>query len=375
MSWGNRLLLLLTVFALSYASSQRDIVSRIARWWLKLLEFDFIVKHRQGKYMKHIDALSRNPFDPPTETDSASLDVFHIETDIDEDWVKFLQKNDPDIIEIKSSINDPQNSEYIVENDKLYRKFNNNLLFVVPKGIRGRIVGKFHDDQGHIGLERTLAKIRELYWWPRMRQFVKKYVISCVQCLYHRGNRESNKIILHPIEKTPIPCHTWHLDHLGPFVKSAKNNEHILAIVDGFTKYLILKPVRNTSSRFVIKWFNHVSEYFGMPKRIITDRGSCFTSKSFAAFCKANNIQHILNATATPRANGQVERYNRTVLHSIKTLTDSDQTKWEDALPKIQWTLNSIPHTTTKVSPHELLYGFQLRPIHSDPLTLELKLN
>lgn len=59
-------------------------------------------------------------------------------------------------------------------------------------------------------------------------------------------------------------------------------------------------------------------------------------------------------------------------MHSLKTLSDHDQTKWEDALPKIQWTLNSIPHTTTKVSPHELLYGFQLRPIHSDPLTREL---
>lgn len=370
---GKPIIVVTDCSALRYAATQRDIIPRIARWWLKLLEFDYTVQHRHGRNMQHIDALSRNPTDPPVEIETVSLDIFRIDSNIDEDWIAFLQDNDPDIIQIKSNLNDQRNSEFVVEHGRLYRKSKNDkLLFVVPKGIRGRIIHNFHDELGHMGFERTLTKIRELYWWPRMRQFIKKYIASCMECLYHRENKDANKIALHFIEKVPIPCHTWHLDHLGPFIETKRKNKHILTIVDAFSKFVVLKPVRDTSSRFVVKSLLNLSEYYGMPKRIITDRGSCFTSKCFASFCKENNIQHILNATATPRANGQAERYNRTVLHCMRTMCDSDPAKWDEVLAKIQWSLNSTPHSITKVSPHELLYGFQLRPSADNKLTIKL---
>lgn len=358
--------------ALRYASTQRHIIPRIARWWLKILEFDFTIKHRNGKSMQHIDALSRNATDSDREIETASLDIFRIEDGIDDDWISYLQENDSDIQEIKASLNNSPQLDYVIDNGKLCRKFGDKLLYVVPKGMRGRIIYKNHDESGHIGAERTLLKIREYYWWPRMRQFIKKYVNSCTECIFHRENRDAKRIDMHFIEKIPIPCHTWHLDHVGPFIKSNKNNQYILTIVDAFTKYIVLRPVRNTSLRFVVKTLKSLAEFFGMPKRIITDRGSCFTSKDFASFCMKYDIQHILNATATPRANGQVERYHRTLLHSLKTMSDHDQAKWENMCPKIQWTLNSLPQSVTKVSPHELLYGFKLRTLDEDKLTLKL---
>lgn len=145
-----------------------------------------------------------------------------------------------------------------------------------------------------------------------------------------------------------------------------------MVIVDAFTKYVNLKATRDTSSRFVVSALKNISEHFGLPKRIISDRGSAFTSKSFRTFCEENDISHVLNATATPRGNGQVKRYNRTILHSLKTLCDNDPSKWEDHLRSIQFTLNSTPHAITKKSPNELLFGFEVRPLNADKLTLKL---
>lgn len=216
--------------ALQTASTKRDMSSRIARWWLKLLEFNFTIHHRHGKMMTHIDALSRNPVETSREIEPASIDIFRLEIDIDNDWMNLLQDNDIEINELKKKINlDPSKyKEFIIEHNKLYRITKDTNLFVVPKGVRGRIAYCCHDAVGHFGLDKTISIIQKSFWWPRMRQFIKKYLNSCFQCLYHRENRETNKINLHPIEKVPVPCHTWHVDHLGPFSKSSKKNQYII---------------------------------------------------------------------------------------------------------------------------------------------------
>lgn len=368
---GKFLIVVTDCGSLKTASTKRDIIPRIGRWWLKLSEFDFEIRHRSGKQMLHVDALSRNPQLPSVEMEPACLDIFQVES-VDRSWVEVLQENDPEVIKIKENIKDKKYMDFVIENGKLYRKIVDKLLFFVPKGIRGRIVRSSHDDMGHYGLEKTLSSIRVVYWWPRMRQFVKKYINTCLECLFHKENRDASRVSLHPIDKVPSPCHTWHMDHLGPFVKSSKGNAYILVTVDSFTKYVFIKAVKDTSSRFVVNAIKDMSAHFGVPFRIITDRGSAFTSKNFEHFCTKHAIKHILNASSTPRANGQVERYNRTILHALRTMCDNDQRKWEDHLPAIQWSLNSSQHSITKKSPQELLFGFTPKYINEEKLKLTL---
>lgn len=153
------------------------------------------------------------------------------------------------------------------------------------------------------------------------------YEAVCQKILFHKPNTDANRICLHPIEKVPIPFHTVHLDHLGPFVKSNRGNSYVIVIVDSFTKYVHIKAVRNTSTRFVVNMIKELSVHFGTPTRMITDQGSLLTSHNFEQFCKDYAISHIKNATATPRANGQVEIYNRTILKALRTMSDAKDTK------------------------------------------------
>lgn len=66
--------------------------------------------------------------------------------------------------------------------------------------------------------------------------------------------------------------------------------------------------------------FSETILVLGTPTRLITDRGSCFTSSIFKSFMESTNVKHILNAVATPRANRQIERYNRTLLDALGTI-------------------------------------------------------
>jgi len=122
-----------------------------------------------------------------------------------------------------------------------------------------------------------------------------------------------------------VPFHTLHADHLGPFIRSKRGNTYLLIIIDAFTKYINIKAVRDTKTITTIRVFKEHFGYFGTLTRIITDRGTCFTSSRFKAFIQEFKIKHVLNAVATPRANGQVERFNRTIISALGTRSHGEK--------------------------------------------------
>lgn len=357
--------------ALRHTLTKRDLIPRIARWWLQISEFDFDIQYRPGCSMSHVDALSRNPV-PNTSHVDASIEavefpnVLKITT---ENWLQTLQLADPEIVRI-SKILKPEISEevkdirknYVIKDHLVYRKVNEELRLVVPRNARWQICKINHDDIGHFGVSKTLERIQGKYWFPKLRRFVQKYVSACIDCAYNKDAEAKVKSgYLHPIEKKEIPFHTIHLDHLGPFVKSKYGNAYILTIVDGFTKYVFARPVKDTKSKTVIKILQSIFQDFGTPTRIISDRGTAFTSSQFKSFCRNNGIRHILNAVACPRANGQAERFNQTILTALSTQNfNKDERDWDTQLGKIQWGINNTVNASTKKAPAELLFGMKL---------------
>lgn len=174
-----------------------------------------------------------------------------------------LQSADPDTTRIINILKPADNEEskdirrnFVIKNHSLYRKGDNEkLLLVVPRSARWQICRANHDDVGHLGYAKTVDKIKNQYWFPKLRRFVKKYVASCIECAYNKDSSSRQKTgHLFPIEKVSIPFHTIHIDHLGPFVRSKNGNSYILTVVDGFTKYVFVRPVKilkqNQSLRF-----------------------------------------------------------------------------------------------------------------------------
>lgn len=346
---------------------KRDLIPRIARWWLALQEFDCTVEYRAGTKMAHADALSRNPVtDPDAEGAVQYPSILAISN---EDWLLTLQLGDTELGRIRDVVNsdlDSKGLEYIKENytirdNKLFRCLDGdktNVRWVVPKGARWQVCKMNHDDIGHVGFEKTLERIKRLYWFSKMSRFIKKYVGSCIECAYAKKTATTREGLLHPIAKVETPFHTLHIDHLGPFVKSKRGHTHILVVVDSFTKFVFIKPVRNTKTFNVIKVLDDIFDTFRSPDRLVSDRGSCFTSHAFKRFCLDKGVRHILNAVASPRSNGQVERYNRTILDSLtaQNLKHSEK-DWDNKLGKIQWGLNNTLQKTIGKAPAEVMFG------------------
>lgn len=367
--------------ALRSTFQKRDIIPRIARWWLALQEFNCVIEYRAAAKMAHADALSRNPIaDSPIPSSEPCPTILTIS---DEDWLLTLQLGDTELGRIRDILNsnlDPKGLEYIKDNyvikdNKLFRCLDgdkSNIRWVVPKGARWQVCKLNHDDIGHVGFQKTFDRIKKFYWFAKMSRFIKKYVASCIECAYAKKTATTREGLLHPINKVETPFHTLHIDHLGPFVKSKRGYTHLLVTVDSFTKFVFIKAVKNTKTQGVINVLEDIFNTFRAPDRLVSDRGSCFTSHAFKRFCLERGVRHILNAVASPRSNGQVERYNKTILDALTAQNiKRDERDWDNQIGRIQWGLNNTIQKTLGRTPAEVMFGTMINS-ESNPTLNEI---
>lgn len=349
--------------AVRHTLNKKDIIPRVSRWVLQTQEFTFDISHRPGTQMQHVDALSRNPIQ------DIKHEIRNINSITEGDWLLSVQLQDPSICSIRDIIlsgdaesNKKIFNEYELLGGKVYRRTQYGRRWLVPKQCIWQIIRANHDEVGHFAVDKTVDRIRSQYWFPKLKRTVTKYVKNCLNCIYNKTIGGKKPGLLHPIPKYARPFHTLHLDHLGPFIKTTQKNVYLLVIVDSFTKFVFIAAVKNTKSKVVINELNKIFKIFGNPKRLICDAGSAFTSRLFTNYCKDLNIRRHIIATSMPRSNGQVERYNRTILDALRSLSaDKDNNKWDQHVTNIQQGINSTINKSTTAVPSEVFFGYRIR--------------
>ena len=197
-----------------------------------------------------------------------------------------------------------------MRNGLIYRKRDNDILFYVPENMECHVLRKYHDEMGHFAPEKTTNYILSNYWFPRMRYKVKTYVANCLECIAFSPSTGKREGYLNPIPKGDSPFLTYHVDYLGPIDKRISSKLHIFLVIDAFTKFIKLYTVKTTETKEAIKCLDDHFRNYSRPRTLISDRGTCFTSQDFKMYVEGNEINHVLIATASPKANGKVERVN-----------------------------------------------------------------
>lgn len=88
--------------------------------------------------------------------------------------------------------------------------------YFVPKNARYSLLKEYHDGQSHIGLDKTLDRLLSHFWFPKMRQFIKRYIDHCLARPTSKRISHSTPYNVHSIVKLPIPFDTIHIDCFGP---------------------------------------------------------------------------------------------------------------------------------------------------------------
>lgn len=335
--------------ALEKTLAKQDLSTRVARWILFLQEFNYVVEHRAGTKMAHVDALSRSP-----------VGVLCISVGNILPRLKSAQDKDNEIKTIKELLKKTSNYEdYNERQGILYKFLDGKELIVIPESMQTEIIRDAHE-KGHVGIKYTEKNIKDYYFIPKLRQKVEKIIANCVHCLLVNHKKGKKEGLLHPLHKEDIPLKTYHIDHIGPLESTHKNYKYILVIIDAFTKFVWIYPTKTTTSTETIAKLETQKTVFGNPSQIISDRGTTFTSKEFADYCSKESIKHHLVTTGLPRANGQVERINQTIIAILSKLSIKDPAQWYKYTNELQRAINSTYQRSTDTTPFELLFGTKM---------------
>jgi hypothetical protein len=243
---------------------------------------------------------------------------------------------------------------------KISRTF---LQLAIPRPLINTVLANAHDSPvsgGHYGIARTIEKIREKYYFPKMCAEIVKYVKSCITCCQRKRAPQATNAVITPM---PVPDAPWirvSTDLLGKLPKCRDTgNQYVLVFIDYFTKYVELIAVPDAKAETVARALvERVILLHGSPKYLHSDRGTQYLSKLVAETCKLFQIHKTQTTSWHPACNGQSERMMSTILNSLSKLLDDKHDVWDKYLPFVQYSYNTTPSLdSTGYSPYFLNHG------------------
>jgi transposase InsO family protein len=205
------------------------------------------------------------------------------------------------------------------------------LLLVVPKSLVQEVLTGCHDcpTSGHLGISKTLARVKQTFMWHSLRADVTDFVKSCQTCNRNKKSRVKPKARM-GVFHAGARMERVHMDMLGPFPDSNRGNRYILVMVDQFTKWVEIHALPaqtaiETARCAVDQFFTR----FGTPLEIHTDQGKNFDGNLMHALCDLYRIAKTRTTPYHPCSNGQVERYNRLLLQMIRCYLKKNDRDWD----------------------------------------------
>ena len=213
----------------------------------------------------------------------------------------------------------------------------------------------------HLGVDSTYEKIKERYYWPKMFEDVRKYIESCDNC-QRRGKTKRREELLP--QKIGAPFDKIGIDIKGLLLLTTKGNRYLVVAMDYFTKWPEARAIPNAKAETVAAFiFEEIICRHGVPKEILSDRGTHFNNALIDELCRRYQTKHRLTSSYRPQTNGMVERFNRTIGESLaKLVMDKDEEKeWDDYVNAILLAYRTRKHETTGFTPFYLINGRQAR--------------
>ncbi len=249
---------------------------------------------------------------------------------------------------------------------------------VVPSQCRRDVLRWAHDGLVHHGSKRMLKRCEGRFWWPKMQTDMEGWIRHCDPCQRTAKGPTLRRGEYRPITATR-PFELVSIDLVGPLPTCSRTkHRYICTMIDKYSKYCLFVPLTNMLAVTVTRAFERWCTLFGAPMKLLSDNGSQFLSATFRTYAQCNRVKQLFASPYYPQGNGQIERIHRylkqrlTLIgvalgrswHDSLEATHSDERQileWDDFLPIIQHSYNSVPNTVTNLSPNKIIFGSDLR--------------
>lgn len=387
---------------LEYFMTKQKLSERQVRWAEKLAEFQFNLSYRPGSENAAADALSRREQDMPKlgdtrergrlrqllptaqvrrvelarvskETifeDKALQDAWNKEAETDAQYKGAITaihqrlRSFPPELGIKVQLSECDLDE------RGHLRFRGRTW--IPRGegevtpLRTQVIQKTHDSVvvGHPGRDGTLAAISRRFFWPGIGADVRRFQRNCDHC--GRGHiwRERKRGLLKPLPISQRPRTDLAMDFITDLPPTGKEGcRYLWVIVDRFTKAVTLEAMPSMEAEACAQRFLSCHfRFHGMPRSIVSDRGTNWVSRFWRHFCALAGIEQRLSTSYHPQTDGATERANQEVEAFLRHYIDYSQGDWGSFLPATQLALNNRAPAATQLSPFFLEHGYHIEP-------------
>ena len=315
--WGSTFTVETDHNALTFMFTQKKINSTIANWLETLLDFDFDVVHCPG--IQHVlpDRISR-----------------------------FYDHDNPSILDQEAVLCQTYQEESGLEN-------------VLDDEQRQLLIKRAHL-MGHFGAAAmTKAIHNDGYSWSGIKDQCQEVVSKCLPCQRYNIGRHG----YHPLKnlKALMPFDHVSID-LKEMVRSDRNNQYYLLLIDVATKFVFLRPLHNKEMETVARALFGIFCDVGFPVIISMDNGKEFVNRVIADMVRISLMDRRLFTPYHHRGNGIAERAIRTTSEMIYKLLEGKDTDWDLYLPSTQYFINLKVSETTGSTPYSLMFA---RAAHS----------
>lgn len=286
------------------------------------------------------------------------------------------QRSDQNLASLWREAEEDPSSELYIEGDLLLRRvvpqdseredeeWKNKVQIIAPTVYRKDILRMAHDGNlaGHLGIRKTLDRVKRSFYWPSVRRDVTDWCRSCDICQkVGKPNQMMKQAPLAPIPKFDEPFTRVMIDVVGPLPRTSNRNEYILTIMDMATRFPEAIPLRSVKAPIIAKELVKFFTRFGLPKEIQSDRGSNFTSHVLAEVLKELEVTQIHSTAYHPQSQGAIERFHQTLKSMIRKYCKQNEKDWDQGLHLLLFAIREVPNETLGYSPFQLLFAHEVR--------------
>jgi hypothetical protein len=379
---GNRCEIYTDHKSLKYIFTQPDLNLRQRRWLELIKDYDVGIHYHPGKANVVADALSRKGYCNMTMLQGSQPELCK---EFERLNLGFVADMDATVIEMKSQLE--QNirkgqweDEKIKEIKELIKTnkapgfsednqgtvwFGKRICVPNQKVLKDLILREAHDSAHsiHPGSTKMYQDLKEYYWWYGMKRDVAEYVALCDTCQRVKAEHQRPAGLLQPLK---VPEWKWEeigMDFIVGLPRTQAGYDSIWVVVDRLTKVAHFIPVKTTysSAKLAELYMSRIVCLHGVPKKIVSDRGTQFTSRFWQKLHESLDTKLNFSSAYHPQTDGQTERTNQVLEDMLRACTLKYKQSWDKSLPYAEFSYNNSYQASLKMSPYEALYGRKCR--------------
>ncbi|GAU26773.1 hypothetical protein TSUD_317710 [Trifolium subterraneum] len=326
----------------------------------KLLGYDYTIQYKAGKHNIVADALSRTTEDPGTTEGPGTHLSFSIPHFLFLDHLRQSLLNNPTFSTLLSKIQTNPSSfpQYKIHNGLILYK--NRIWLDCSSPFCAQLLEEFHSTPlgGHMGITKTLARLKANFFWEGMRESVTKFVSNCYTCQLIKTETKKPAGLLQPL---PLPSAIWEdlsLDFITGLPMS-HGFTVILVIVDRFSKgvHLGALPTKFIAYKVARLFIDLVCKHHGFPHSLVSDRDPVFISNFWRELFRLCGTKLRMSTAYHPETDGQTEVFNRILEQYLRSFVHKHPQQWFSYLHLAEWSHNTSLHSFTGFSPFEIIFG------------------